>query len=119
MPAERSELSLQTISCLTFHSLYRLQARGLLNCPTLDVAGNDWSPDERRSNARSAIDNTGDRVDQNVFERFADLLSYVKGEFTDLVTSNRVAESIAQARTPVFYLEVPPLRFATGHWVAS
>ena len=106
MSAERSALSLQTITCLTFHSLYRLQARGLLNCPTIDVAGNDWSLAELRSNARSAIENTGDRVDQNVFGRLADRLSYVKGDFTDLETCSRVAESIAQARTPVFYLEV-------------
>lgn len=119
MPAQRSALSLQTIICLTFHSLYRLQARGLLNCPTLDVAGNDWSLDELRSNGRSAIENTGDRVDQNVFERFADLLSYVKGDFTELEASSRVAESIAQARTPVFYLEVPPLRLATEPRVAT
>jgi glucose-6-phosphate 1-dehydrogenase len=114
MSAERSALSLHSITCLTFHSLYRLGARGLLNCPTTDVPGNDWSLDELLSNARSAIENTGDRVDQDVSERFADRLSYVKGDFTDPGTFSRVAESIAQARTPVFYLEVPPLRLATG-----
>ena len=68
---------------MTFHSLYRLEARGLLNCPIIGVAGNDWSLDELRSHARTAIENTGERVDQDVFERLADRLSYVQGDFSD------------------------------------
>ena len=67
---------------MTFHSLYRLEARGLLNCPIIGVAGNDWSLDELRSHARTAIENTGERVDQDVFGRFADRLSYVQGDFS-------------------------------------
>jgi glucose-6-phosphate 1-dehydrogenase len=97
---------------MTFHSLYRLEARGLLNCPIIGVAGNDWSLDELRSHARSAIENTGERVDPDVFGRFADRLSYVQGDFTDPGTFSRVAEAVAQARTPVFYLEIPPFLFA-------
>jgi glucose-6-phosphate 1-dehydrogenase len=89
-------------------SLYRLEARGLLDCPIVGVAGNDWSPAELRSHARSAIENTGERVDADVVERFADRLSYVQGDFTDPATFHRVAEAIAPAQTPVFYLEIPP-----------
>jgi glucose-6-phosphate 1-dehydrogenase len=40
----------------TFHSLYRLETRGLLNCPIVGVAGNDWSLDELRTHALSAIE---------------------------------------------------------------
>jgi glucose-6-phosphate 1-dehydrogenase len=98
---------------MTFHSLYRLEARGLLNCPIIGVAGNDWSLDELRNHARSAIENTGERVDPDVFGRFADRLSYVQGDFTDPGTFSHVAEAIAQARAPVFYLEIPPFLFAT------
>ena len=98
---------------MTFHSLYRLEARGLLNCPIIGVAGNDWSLDELRSHARTAIENTGERVDPDVFGRLADRLSYVQGDFSDPGTFSRVAEAIAQARTPVFYLEIPPFLFAT------
>ena len=98
---------------MTFHSLYRLEARGLLKCPIIGVAGNDWSLDELRSHARSAIENTGERVDDGVFGRFADRLSYVQGDFTDPATFAQVAKAIAQARTPVFYLEIPPFLFAT------
>src|ERR1700756_4143856 len=86
---------------MTFHSLYRLEARGLLNCPIIGVAGNDRSFEGPGNKPRSGVENTGERVDQDVFERFADRLSYVQGDFSDPGTFSRVAEAIAQARTPV------------------
>jgi len=30
---------------MTFHSLYRLEKRGLLQCPIVGVAVNDWTVD--------------------------------------------------------------------------
>ena len=41
---------------MTFHSLYRLEQRGMLNCPIIGVAVSDWSPDDLRSHARAAIE---------------------------------------------------------------
>ncbi|MEO8714082.1 MAG: glucose-6-phosphate dehydrogenase [Acetobacteraceae bacterium] len=98
---------------MTFRSLYRLERRGLLRCPIVGVAANDWSLDELRAHARSAIENTGEPVDQDVFERFAARLSYVQGDFGEEATFSRVREAIGEARTPVFYLEIPPFLFAT------
>ncbi len=40
---------------MTFNSLYRLEARGLLTCPIVGVAVSDWSDDDLRSHAREAI----------------------------------------------------------------
>ena len=37
---------------MTFRSLYRLELRGLLQCPILGVAFDDWSDDELRAHAR-------------------------------------------------------------------
>jgi glucose-6-phosphate 1-dehydrogenase len=98
---------------MTFHSLYRLDRRGLLNCPIVGVAVNEWSVDQLRSRAREAIENTGETIDPQVFERFAARLSYVQGDFADAATFKRVGEAIGQARHPVFYLEIPPFLFAT------
>jgi glucose-6-phosphate 1-dehydrogenase len=98
---------------MTFRSLYRLEARGLLGCPIIGVAANDWSVEELRGHAHSAIEGTGERVDEGVFGRFADRLSYVQGDFADPATFARVGEAIADARRPVFYLEIPPFLFAT------
>ncbi len=98
---------------MTFRSLYRLERRGLLGCPIVGVASNDWSADQLRSHARAAIENTGETIDPEVFERFAARLSYVQGDFTDAATFKRVADAIREARRPVFYLEIPPFLFAT------
>ncbi|HEY2258402.1 MAG TPA: glucose-6-phosphate dehydrogenase, partial [Solirubrobacteraceae bacterium] len=98
---------------MTFHSLYRLEARGLIGCPIIGVAGNDWTVDQLRSHARSCIEDTGQQVDDQIFNRFADRLSYVQGDFTDAATFARVSEALGDARSPVFYLEIPPFLFAT------
>ncbi|MBV9801223.1 MAG: glucose-6-phosphate dehydrogenase [Solirubrobacterales bacterium] len=98
---------------MTFRSLYRLEARGLINCPIIGVAVNDWSVEELRNHARSAIENTGEQIDASVFDRFAGRLSYVQGDFGDAATFKRVGDAMGQAQQPVFYLEIPPFLFAT------
>jgi len=98
---------------MTFRSLYRLEARGLLKCPIIGVAGNDWTVEQLRKHARECIENTGETVDDGVFNRFAARLSYVQGDFTDAATFKRVGEAIKSAQQPVFYLEIPPFLFAT------
>ncbi len=96
---------------MTFHSLYRLEARGLLRCPILGVAANDWSVDDLRAHARSAIETCGESIDESVFERFAARLSYLSGDFGEAATYQQVAKAIGDATTPVFYLEIPPSLF--------
>ena len=41
---------------MTFQSLYRLERRGLLRCPIVGVAVNDWTIDQLREHARESID---------------------------------------------------------------
>ena len=96
---------------MTFHSLYRLEQRGLLNCPIIGVAVSDWSAQDLRDHARSAIENSGEQIDEQVFDRFAARMSYVSGDFDDPGTYERVGRAIGDARTPVFYLEIPPFLF--------
>ncbi len=98
---------------MTFHSLYRLEARGLLHCPIVGVAVEDWSVDQLRERARESIVGTGETIDEEIFKRFADRLSYVHGDFTDSATYKRVGEAITGTATPVFYLEIPPFLFGT------
>src|SRR4051794_23179873 len=98
---------------MTFRSLYRLERRGLLDCPILGVAVQDWSDEDLRAHAREAIECTGEHVDPAVFERFAARLSYVAGDFGDEATYARVAAALKGATSPVFYLEIPPFLFGT------
>src|SRR2546430_1883319 len=98
---------------MTFHSLYRLEHRGLLDCPIVGVAVDDWSVNDLRKRARDSIVACGETLDDAVFDRFAERLSYVAGDFSDASTYERVAAAIPGARNPVFYLEIPPFLFGT------
>jgi len=96
---------------MTFQSLYRLEARGLLSCPIVGVAVDDWGVDQLVERARTSITGTGQEIDEAVFARFADRLSYVSGDFKDAATYARVADAVKGAEHPVFYLEIPPFLF--------
>jgi glucose-6-phosphate 1-dehydrogenase len=98
---------------MTFRSLYRLERRGLLPCPIVGVAVDDWTVDQLIERARESIAGTGEPVDPEVFSRFAAQLSYVQGDFGDAATYARVGEAIRGADSPVFYLEIPPFLFGT------
>jgi glucose-6-phosphate 1-dehydrogenase len=98
---------------MTFHSLYRLEKRGLLDCPIVGVAVNDWTIDQLVERARESITATGEQLDETIFKRFAARLSYVAGDFADPATYSRVGEAIKGFKCPVFYLEIPPSLFAT------
>jgi glucose-6-phosphate 1-dehydrogenase len=98
---------------MTFRSLYRLEKRGLLTCPIVGVAVDDWSIEQLVTRARDSIVATGEELDEEVFARFAARLSYVAGDFADDATYARVGAAVAGASNPVFYLEVPPFLFAT------
>jgi glucose-6-phosphate 1-dehydrogenase len=98
---------------MTFRSLYRLERRGLLDCPIVGVAVDDWSVDQLKERARTSIVGTGEPLDDAVFERLSSRFSYVAGDFSDAETYKHVADTISDARTPVFYLEIPPFLFGT------
>ena len=96
---------------MTFRSLYRLEQRGLLSCPIVGVAVDDWTIDRLRTRARDSIVGTGETLDEAVFARLSERLSYVEGDFGDDATYGRVAEAIRGTQHPVFYLEIPPFLF--------
>jgi len=98
---------------MTFRSLYRLEMRKLLDCPIVGVAVDDWTLDKLREHARQCIEGTGEALDKVVFDRFAERLSYVQGDFSDAAAYGRVADAIKGKESPVFYLEIPPFLFGT------
>ena len=93
---------------MTFRSLYRLEQRGLLDCPIVGVAVDDWTIDQLVERARTSIVATGEQLDEAVFARFAARLSYVQGDFADDAAYARVGAALGGAESPVFYLEIPP-----------
>jgi hypothetical protein len=97
----------------TFRSLYRLERRGLLDCRVIGVAASDWTVAQLRDRARESLRETGEEIDEQVFSRFADRLSYVSSDLADQETYKRIAEELGDERDAVFYLEIPPSLFGT------
>src|SRR6476646_11766922 len=79
---------------MTLRSLYRLERRGLLDCPIVGVAVDDWTVADLRDRARDAIVDGGDELDEETFQRFAGRLSYVNGDFGDPETYERLKKHI-------------------------
>jgi glucose-6-phosphate 1-dehydrogenase len=82
---------------MTFRALYRLEARGKLECPIVGVAIDEWSVEQLREHAREAIAATVSGPDEDVFKRLADRLSYVQGDYADAATFKAVREAIGEA----------------------
>src|ERR1700759_950719 len=97
---------------MTFQALYRLERRGLLECPVLGVASDDISVDELLKRARTAIEGAGENVDAKVFDRFAKRLSYLHGDVTDAKLYEALKKQIGPKHHCLFYLEMPPSLFA-------
>ena len=96
---------------MTFRSLYRLEARGVLHCPIVGVAFDEWPLEQLVERARDSIAATGEVIDEAVFGRLAARLSYLHGDFADAGTYTAVAKVIEGKTSPVFYLETPPSLF--------
>ncbi len=96
---------------MTFRSLYRLERRSMLACPIIGVTRDEWSTDKIRDHARQSIVDSGERLEEEVFERFVARLSMVCGDYGDPATYQRVAAAMADCHRPVFYLEIPPALF--------
>src|SRR4051812_31375372 len=67
---------------MTFRSLYRLEARGLLNCPIVGVAVDDWTEKDLRERAHTSIEGAGETIDPAGFDPLAGRPSYVSGGLT-------------------------------------
>jgi glucose-6-phosphate 1-dehydrogenase len=98
---------------MTLRSLYRLDERGMLDCPVIGVAVEDWDDEHLRRHALEALQATGEPIDDAVWNRFAARLSFVSGDFDDGATYEAVKSALGDAANPVFYLEIPPALFGT------
>ena len=98
---------------MTFRSLYRLERRALLDLTVVGVAVDEWSLEQLVARAREAIAESGEEIEEAVFQRFARRLRYVSGDFSQAQTYTRLAQELGDLRRPAFYLEVPPSLFET------
>jgi glucose-6-phosphate 1-dehydrogenase len=97
---------------MTLTALYRLEARHLLACPVIGVARDGWSTEHLIEHARTSIEQSGEKLDNAVFQRLAKRLSYHGGDFGERDTYQRLAQVLSGKKHPLFYLEIPPSLFA-------
>jgi glucose-6-phosphate 1-dehydrogenase len=97
---------------MTFRALYRLECRKLLDCPILGVASDDMSVEDLIERARGAINDSGEKIDDEVFDRLAHRIDYLHGDVTDTSLYDHLAERIGSDSRPLYYLEMPPSLFA-------
>jgi glucose-6-phosphate 1-dehydrogenase len=101
---------------MTLKALYDLVENGTLQVPVYGVARNDWSDEDLHRHAREAVEaraaEKGEELDEDVFAKFTDKLTYVQGDYAENDTYERVKKAISGANHPVFYLEIPPSLFA-------
>jgi glucose-6-phosphate 1-dehydrogenase len=97
---------------MTYRALYRLESRDLLDCPIVGVASDDIAKEELVERARRAIGDSGEKIDDAVFDRLAGRLSYLHGDVTDAELYGRLAKLIGTDCRPLYYLEMPPALFA-------
>jgi glucose-6-phosphate 1-dehydrogenase len=88
-----------------------LERRGLLDCRIVGVASEAWSLDRLIEHARSSIAESGEKVEDAVFDRFAKRLSYVSGDVKDDALYTRLAEELGPDARAVYYLQMPPSLF--------
>lgn len=97
---------------MTMGALYRLEARHKLMCPVIGVARQQWSVEHLIEFARASIEQTGEKIDDEVFQRLARRLSYLGGDFSERDTYQRLAKVLPEKKRALFYLEIPPSLFA-------
>ena len=98
---------------MTFVSLYQLERRGLLDCPIIGVAAQDWTDQDLRRHATESVAAAlgTEQAQADVLARLVQRMRYVGGDFADPATFAAVAKALAGATLPVFYLEIPPSLF--------
>jgi glucose-6-phosphate 1-dehydrogenase len=96
---------------MTFRALYRLERRGLLDCPVMGVASDDITTEQLVKHAREAIVDSGQELEDADFGRLARRISYLHGDVRDAALYRSLAAEIGGRQQPVYYLEVSPSLF--------
>ncbi|HZX71124.1 MAG TPA: glucose-6-phosphate dehydrogenase [Rhodanobacter sp.] len=100
-----------------FPALQAMTRDGDLEVPIIGVAHSGWSVKQLRQRAsdsvRQAAKDNGEKVDKAVFDRLAERLQYVDGDYADPATFAQLKKALGKAKRPLHYLAIPPSLFGT------
>src|SRR5205823_8324957 len=77
-------------------AVYNLAKHGHLNIPVIGVARPDWDDDKLRQRAHDAVAAQGP-VDEEAFQKVAQSMSFLSGDYQDVDTFNRLKARLAGA----------------------
>src|SRR5450631_3161220 len=95
-----------------FPSLQGLVRDEGLNIPIIGVAKAGWSLDQLKARAKDSLSTHG-YLDTQAFDKLANLLRYVDGDYNDPETYVRLRQELTGTHRPLYYLAIPPSLFAT------
>jgi glucose-6-phosphate 1-dehydrogenase len=94
-----------------FPALQAMVKRGNLDVPIIGVAKAGWNLDQLKARARDSLEKHGG-VDPAAFEKLCGLLRYVDGDYNDLATFQALRRELGDAKSPAYYLAIPPAAFS-------
>src|SRR5881296_1859678 len=95
-----------------FPALQAMVKRGTLNVPVIGVARGGWGVDQLKARAKDSLEKHGG-LDPAAFDRLAQLLRYVDGDYNDVATFQAIRRELGSAQRPAYYLAIPPAAFGT------
>src|SRR5215813_12863334 len=95
-----------------FPALHGMVKRGRLDVPVVTVGREAMNASRIHARARESIDTHGGGADDAAFEKLAQRLSYVGGDYAQPSTFAAIRAALGAARHPTFYLAIPPSAFA-------
>ena len=93
-----------------FPALQAMIRRGTLDVPVIGVA-RDGSLEQLRERARQSVEAHGGGADPVALPKLQSLMRFVKGDYNDPSTFQRVHETLGDAKRPLHYLAIPPSLF--------
>lgn len=100
-----------------FPALQAMTRDGDLDVPIIGVAHSGWNVRQLRKRARDSVKQAardhGEKFDKAVFDKLAERLQYVDGDYTDPETFVQLKKALGKAKRPLHYLAIPPSLFGT------
>jgi glucose-6-phosphate 1-dehydrogenase len=95
----------------TFPALVGLVERGVLDMPVIGVAKSGWGLDQFRDYATASLKLHNIDPSSPAAVKLLQLLAYVDGDLGDPATYQAMSNQMGEAKSALFYLEVPPFLF--------
>ena len=95
-----------------FPALQSMIRHKALDVPIIGIARSAGNVDELRARARESLEEQGG-VDSGAFAELSARLQYVRGDYGDASTYERLRQALGSATRPLHYLAIPPTLFTT------